>query len=65
VTTEAELSALKAELARHAQTDPGAVAMATLEALIDVACGENPALRNYKRKWLYIGILQKLGKKAP
>lgn len=57
-----ELPALQAEIARIAADQPAAVVLATLDALIDVACGDNPALRDHKRKWLYVGILQKLRK---
>ncbi len=33
---------------------------AIMEVLIEVACGDNPALRDIKRRWLYVGILTKL-----
>lgn len=62
MTDREEIAALQAELVRIAAERPAALVVATLDALIDVACGDNPALRDHKRKWIYVGILQKLSK---
>lgn len=59
-----ELHVLQAQLHAIAEKNPGAAVFAMLEALIEVACGDNPALRDIKRRWLYVGILTKLKAKG-
>jgi hypothetical protein len=62
--TERELVDIEAVLARIAKEKPEAVLFAMVECLIDVACGENPALRSIKRLQFYRGILQTLKKRG-
>lgn len=59
-----ELHELQAQLRAIAEKDPGAAMFAIMEALIEVVCGDNPALRDIKRRWLYVGILTKLKAKG-
>ena len=58
------LEELQARLRAIAERDPGAAVFAMLEALIEVAAGDNPALRDVKRRWIYVGILSKLKAKG-
>jgi len=64
VSSPPELSVLQAQLRAVAERHPGDVMFAIMEALIEVACGDNPALRDVKRRWLYVGILSKLKAKG-
>jgi len=59
-----ELPKLEAQIRALAEQHPGEALFAIMEALIDVACGENPALRDFKRMWFYRGVLSKLAKKG-
>lgn len=63
-STPPELDVLQARLREIAEKHPGPAMFAIMEALIEVACGENPALRDIKRRWLYVGILSKLKAKG-
>lgn len=58
------LEELQTRLRAIAEKNPGAAMFAIMEVLIEVASGENPALRDYKRRWLYVGILSKLKAKG-
>lgn len=58
------LEELQTRLRAIAEQAPGPVVFAMLEALIEVACGDNPALRDVKRRWIYVGILTKLKAKG-
>lgn len=59
-----ELAVLQAQLRALAEKHPGEAMFAIMEVLIEVACGDNPALRDIKRRWLYVGILTKLKAKG-
>jgi hypothetical protein len=63
-TTAEELAALGTQLRILGERYPGEMMFAIMEALIDIACGDNPALRDYKRLCIYRGVLQKLAKKG-
>lgn len=58
------LDVLQAQLRAVAEQHPGDAMFAIMEVLIEVACGDNPALRDIKRRWLYVGILSKLKAKG-
>lgn len=58
------LEELQARVRAIAEQNPGAAMFAIMEVLIEVACGDNPALRDIKRRWLYVGILSKLKAKG-
>ena len=64
MSTADEVAVLETELRRLSTTHPAEAMFAIMEALIDVVTGENPALRDVKRKWLYVGILKKLAAKG-
>ncbi len=57
-----ELAVVQADIARVAAEQPTAVIIAALEVLIEVAAGDNPFLREYKKLQLYRGIRSVLGK---
>lgn len=59
-----EIAAVQADIARIAAESPGQVVFAMLEVLVDVACGDNPALADYKRLQLYRGVRHKLAQKG-
>ena len=59
-----ELDVLQAQLRAVTERHPGDAMFAIMEVLIEVACGDNPALRDVKRRWLYVGILTKLKAKG-
>lgn len=59
-----ELHVLQAQLRALTEKYPGDAMFAIMEVLIEVACGDNPALRDIKRRWLYVGILTKLKAKG-
>lgn len=58
--TPPPLEELQAQLREATKRNPGEAMFAIMEALIEVACGDNPALRDVRRRWLYVGILTKL-----
>jgi hypothetical protein len=58
--TDAELAAAWQQLAAAAANRPAEVMLALLEQLVEVACGTNPALKNYMRLRIYRGVLAKL-----
>ena len=63
-STEERLTALESQLMRLAEQYPVAVCIAVLDALINFACGDNPALRNYRRLLIVrdvVGTLAKIG----
>lgn len=60
MSTPPPLEELQASLRAIAEKNPGEAMFAIMEVLIEVACGDNPALRDVKRRWLYVGILTKL-----
>lgn len=60
MTTQEQLAALEAQLAKVASEHPAAVMLAALDVLITVAAGDNPALRDCKRLQLMRGIASKL-----
>lgn len=62
--SDPEFEALKAKLQQLTVDHPREALFSVMEVLIDIACGENPALRDYKRKMLYVGILSKLKAKG-
>jgi hypothetical protein len=64
VSTPPELSVLQAQLRALTEKYPGEAMFAIMEVLIEIACGDNPALRDIKRRWLYVGILTKLKAKG-
>jgi len=64
VSPPPELAVLQAQLRALAEKHPGEAMFAIMEVLIEVACGDNPALRDIKRRWLYVGILTKLKAKG-
>lgn len=59
-----QLSEVQADLAAIAAEQPGAVILAAIEVLIEVASGDNPALRDYKKLQLYRGIRHTLAKRG-
>ncbi len=59
-----ELHVLQAQLRTLTEKHPGDAMFAIMEVLIEVACGDNPTLRDIKRRWLYVGILTKLKAKG-
>lgn len=60
MTAREEAQQLEAKIAECAQENPAATMLAILSVLVDVACGDNSALRDFKRKQLYAAILNKL-----
>ncbi len=64
MSTPPPLDELQAALRAITEKHPGEAMFAIMEALIEVACGDNPALRDVKRRWLYVGILTKLKAKG-
>jgi hypothetical protein len=64
MSTPPELDVLQAKLRAITEKHPGDAMFAIMEVLIEVACGDNPALRDIKRRWLYVGILSKLKAKG-
>jgi hypothetical protein len=59
-TSPAEIEAVQADVRRIAVSHTGAVVFAMFEVLIDVACGDNPYLRDYKRLQIWRGVRNKL-----
>jgi hypothetical protein len=59
-TSPAEIEAVQADVRRIARDHTGAVVFAMFEVLIDVACGDNPALRDYQRLQIWRGVRNKL-----
>lgn len=64
MSDDPEFDALNAKLAQLTAAHPREALFSVMEVLIDIACGENPALRPYMRKQIYKGILSKLKKKG-
>jgi hypothetical protein len=59
-----QLAEVQADVARLAAVNPQAVMICALEVLIEVAAGDNPALRDYKKLQLYRGIRHTLAKRG-
>jgi hypothetical protein len=49
------------DVKRIARANPAAVVFAMLDVLVEIACGDNPALRDFKRLQIMRGIRHKLG----
>lgn len=58
--TATELADAKLAIATAAHAYPTTVLLAMLDQLVEVACGRNPALKNYMRLQFYRGVLTKL-----
>lgn len=59
-----QLAEVQADVARLAASNPQAVIVCALEVLIEVAAGDNAALRDYKKLQLYRGIRAALAKRG-
>ena len=59
-----QLAEVQADVARLAASNPEAVIISALEVLIEVAAGDNPALRDYRKLQLYRGIRHTLAKRG-
>jgi len=64
VSDDDQLAAVQADIARIAATQPADVVLAAITVLIEVAAGDNPALRDYKKLQLYRGIRHTLSKRG-
>jgi hypothetical protein len=62
--TRQTLETVQADIARIAKEHPNAVMLAALEVLIELAAGDNPALRDYKKLQIYRGIRHTLSKRG-
>jgi hypothetical protein len=62
--TARQLADVQADIARIIREHPEAVIVSALEVLIEVAAGDNPALRDYKKLQLYRGIRHTLAKRG-
>jgi hypothetical protein len=59
-----QLAEVQSDVARLAAANPQAVMICALEVLIEVAAGDNPVLRDYKKLQLYRGIRHTLAKRG-
>jgi len=63
-TTARDLAAVEADLARLSAAHPSATVFAMMEVFVDISCGDNPALRDFKRLQIYRGIRHKLAQRG-
>lgn len=62
--TQQQLIDVQLDIGRMARERPEAVMLAAIHVLIEVAAGDNPALRDYKKLQLYKGIRHTLAKQG-